>query len=350
MLGGVRYFSKRMTQNTSDVINAMRFPLIVLVLMVHSPGTFPSDTMEWSLEGWNIFHYLTELISKHIGAIATSCFFLFSGYLFFWKSNEEEFSLGWVLAKWKKRIKTLLIPYLIWNLLMVVAMSLMKDLTTGPIHWFVTGPVNFPLWFLRDLIIMSALAPLLYLICIKLRWISLSALIIVYLSSLKTHIPSMNAIFFYGVGVWTATFKLDLSNFCRKAKTPAAIMAIILAVVSTALVGTPAHTAMLRLFIPFGIIAAWNICEKAIGNQKTKKILSQLSPSVFFIYAVHEIYLLGWTKGLCLRIFGDSLTGTWIRYWIVPLAVLIICLCLYNLLKKTMPRALTFACGGRTKE
>jgi len=339
-----------MTQNTSDVIKSMRFPLIVLVLMVHSPGTFPADRMEWSIDGWNVYHYITELISKHIGAIATSCFFLFSGYLFFWKVDEGEFSFKWVLAKWKKRIKTLLTPYLLWNLLMVTSMLVMKDLTMDPLYWFVTGPANFPLWFLRDLIIMSVLAPVLYLIFKELKWISLAALLIVYLSPLDPQLPYMNSIFYFGVGVWAATFKLDLSDFCRKVRIPAAIIAIILLLVSTALVGTPAHTAMLRLFVPFGIIAAWNICEKAIRNPKTKKILSQLSPSVFFIYAVHEIYLLGWTKGLCLRIFGDSLAGTWIRYWIVPLAVLIICLCLYNLLKKTMPRALAFACGGRTDQ
>ena len=87
-----------------------------------------------------------------------------------------------------------------------------------------------------------------------------------------------------------------------------------------------------------------------IDNEHLKGRLSQLSASVFFIYAVHEIYILGWTKGLCLRIFGNSLAGTWISYWLVPVIVLAVCYALYCLLNRIMPRALAFACGGRSKK
>ena len=41
-------------ERQSLLIRAMRFPLIVLVVFAHSVGTFPTATVEWSLDGWNV--------------------------------------------------------------------------------------------------------------------------------------------------------------------------------------------------------------------------------------------------------------------------------------------------------
>ena len=93
-----------------------------------------------------------------------------------------------------------------------------------------------------------------------------------------------------------------------------------------------------------------NICDALIDNERRCQRLCDLAASVFFIYAAHGIYILGWTKGLCLRVFGESLAGTWIRYWLVPVIVLVVCYALYRLLNRIMPRTLAFACGGRSKK
>lgn len=96
------YFNRQ-----SILVDAMRFPLIVMVLFAHSPREYLCQTVEWSADGWNVFHFVTELLSGHLCAIATRCFFLFSGFLFFRFMQEREFSLSWVSQKWKRRIHTL---------------------------------------------------------------------------------------------------------------------------------------------------------------------------------------------------------------------------------------------------
>ena len=83
------------------------------------------------------------------------------------------------------------------------------------------------------------------------------------------------------------------------------------------------------------------------NHPKREALLSALSASVFFIYGAHEIYILGWTKGLFLRLFGESLAGDWIRLLLVPTVVLMVCLALYYLLNRMMPRTLAFCTGGR---
>lgn len=340
----------------SALIKAMRFPLICLVVFAHSAGTFPTQTVEWSVEGWNVYHFVTEMLSRHLCSIGTCWFFVFSGYLFFRFMKEGEFSFSWVTAKWKRRVRTLLIPYLIWNLLAVLAIFVkclivpgeeMDMVRQGPLYWLFTGPADFPLWFMRDLMILTLLTPLIYVLFKRLRWVSLALLVLVYLSPLNPSIPTMRSIFFFGAGCWLGVHKVNIISLCRSIRVPAAIAAVVLLLVATSQVGRPLHTLLLRLFYPFGMIVFMNLCDRLIDNRKRRERLCALAGSVFFVYGAHEIYILGWTKGLCLRLFGDSLGGAWLRYFLVPVIVLGVCLALYWALNKLMPRSLAFACGGR---
>lgn len=353
--------AQNLEERQSVLIKAMRFPLIVLVVFAHSVGTYPSPTVEWSLDGWNIFHFVSEMLSRHLFSIGTCWFFVFSGYLFLRYLKEDDFGFQWVTAKWKKRFWNLLVPYLLWNLFAVLSVivknflfrlfGLEQDpIQGGPLYWFFTGPADFPLWFMRDLMLLTLIAPLMYLVFKKFKWLSLAALFIIYLSPWNPSIPTMRSIFFFSIGAWLGSFKINLITICDKVKVPAAIAAVLLLFVATSQIGRPPHTLLLRLFYPFGMISFMNICNSMIDNEHLKDRLSKLTASVFFIYAVHEIYILGWTKGLCLRIFGSSLAATWIRYWLVPILVLTFCLGLYYMLNRLIPRTLSFICGGRSNK
>ncbi len=339
-------------ERQSVLIKAMRFPLIVLVVFAHSAGTFPSPTVAWSLDGWNVYHFVTEMLSRHLFSIGTCWFFVFSGYLFFRYLKEEDFGMRWIAAKWQKRFWSLLVPYLFWNLFSVLCTLLIKgasDLGT-PLYWFFTGPADFPLWFLRDLMLLTLLAPFMYLVFKRFRWLSLTILLLVYLSPWNPSIPTMRSIFFFSLGVWMGTFQVNMLDICRRIRIPAYLVGMILLLLATSQIGRPLHTLLLRLFYPVGMAAFMNLCDVLIDRQDRRDRLCQLSASVFFIYAAHEVYILGWTKGLCLRILGESLSASWIRYWIVPVIVLAVCLILYHLLNHIMPRMLAFACGGRSKK
>ena len=344
----------------STVIATMRFPLIVLVLFEHSVRG-DLDPMRWSLDGANVFHFITELISHHICPIAVPCFFIFSGFLFFANLKEGQFDLRWLANKWKRRLRTLLIPYLFWNLFNVVAILLVSTLFNifnfpvtsdpmsavqqGPLFWFLTGPIDFPLWYLRDLIGLSLLAPLFYLLFKNIPRLSLLLMFGLYLFSAQGGFyPSF---FFFGAGAWAAIQGKNFLVLCRSVNRPAALLAVALVVLSTCLYGRSYHRLVQLLFFPFGVITLVNICDRWVDFPKTKEILLKLSESVFFIYAAHEIYILGWTKGMFLRLFGDGLPGQWICYFAAPLLTMSICLFIYSFLKKTAPKVLSQTCGGR---
>ena len=78
--------------------------------------------------------------------------------------------------KWKKRVFSLLIPYLIANCVAFAcywaAYRFVPEMMSGffgddwknPLFVFWTGPVNMSLWFIRDLIIACITAPLIWLL------------------------------------------------------------------------------------------------------------------------------------------------------------------------------------------
>lgn len=348
----------------SELIKAMRFPLIVLVLFEHSVGANMAP-MRRTLDGPNVFHFTTELISRHFCSIAVCWFFVFSGFLFFRNLKEEQVGNGWFFDKWKTRVHTILIPHLFWNLFYVLAIlavtwlfrtvgvGISEDMTycvrRGPLFWFITGPVDYPLWYLRDLIVATASAPVLYLIFKKLPMASLYLLAALYLSSFFVKGTLFTTISFFGIGAWMGINQTDMLAFCRRVRYPAAILALALALVATSMYGHESHQLFRLLFFPAGMITFMNICEMLIRRPGIKKLMLRLSETVFFIYAAHEIYILGWTKGLCLRLFGAQLPSRWLTYFLVPVVVLFICLALFYLLKKVTPKALAFACGWRVQ-
>ena len=348
----------------SELIRAMRFPLILLVLFEHSVGADMAP-MRRSLDGPNVFHFTTELISRHFCSIAVCWFFVFSGFLFFRNIREEQVGNGWFIDKWKTRTHTLLIPHLFWNLFYVLAIlavtwlfralgigiseDMMYCVERGPLFWFITGPVDFPLWYLRDLIVATALAPVLYLIFKKLPKASPYLLAAFYLSSFFIGGTLVKAISFFGIGAWMGIYQTNILDLCRRVRYPAALLALGLALLATSMYGHELHQLFRLLFFPVGMITFMNLCDMLIRRPGIKKTMLRLSETVFFIYAAHEIYILGWTKGLCLRLFGAQLPSRWLTYFLVPVVVLAICLALFYFFKKVTPKALAFACGWRVQ-
>ena len=349
----------------SELIKTMRFPLMILVLFQHSVRVYNAP-MTLSLDSANIFHFFTEMISHFLCPIAVAWFFFFSGFLFYHNLEDGKFNKSWILGKYNRRVHSVLIPHLFWNLLNVVVVLLitwlfnrvgisitsdqMADVRRGPLYWFITGPIDFPLWYLRDLFIMSVLAPAFYYPIKKWPWISLAVILILYLTSFKIDFFLFPTFSLFGMGVWMSIRKDNILAFCRLLKYPAAAIAFFLLPTATFFHGSEYEydTFFRLLFIPSGMITFMNICDKLYEFNGYRNLMLRLTETVFFIYAAHEIYILGWTKGLFLRIFGETLAAKWISYLFVPVVTLAICLALFYLLKRIMPKTLSFACGWRT--
>ena len=359
--------SDSLAKRQSILIMAMRFPLIVLVVLVHSPTTI--SQLSLSLDGWNIYNYVTELVSYNFCKLAVCWFFVFAGYFFFLNLPEDGMTWKWLKDKWSRRVFTLVIPYIIWNLIAVFLpfikvyifnqigipqSDLNGELTLynqGFLEWFITGTANFPLWFMRNLIIMNLLTPLLYVIFKNLsRNMGMVVMTVLFLLPFDPEALRWQAFFFFSLGSFFAIHQYNFLSVCRKVRWPSAIAMLIILPICAFWNQSPLHDWLLRLLFPFSMITFMNIIDQIIDNEKALTWLNNMSATVFFIYASHTIYIMPWTKGLLLRLFGDSLAGAWASWLLFPVIVIPVCLGLFYLLRAIMPRTLAFICGGRSKK
>lgn len=350
-------------RDQSQVIELLRFPLIVLVVYVHM---LPFEYVPLSLKmnADNIYNIVTELISHYLGRLPVPCFFLFSGYFFFNKITGLNTHI--YTCQLKKRVRTLLIPYLSWNIIYIVVIYIknlffyllgkdIDDSYTGLNNWSLYNilwgmPLNFPLWYLRDLIVMTILSPLFYYYFRYTKILGLVLILFIYLSTFESGIPGLSttAIFYFGLGAFMGQFKYNMLKFT----VPFGRITIILAItgLSIAMYYTVSsfNEYWIRVFLVFGVPSVLLLGYKCLNYVSLKKRLIFLAPMVFFIYASHMIYILGWFKGALSKSFlANSDWGMLLGYFIVPLLCIGAISILYRLMKSKTPRILNIITGNR---
>ena len=326
-----------------------------------------SEVIEMNFSEMNVYHLFSEGISHNLSRIRNPLFFFFSGFFFFRKL--EKWSLDFYHLQLKKRVISLLLPYLLWNILMILAVYIknyafiflfsmepgeeLQEVRNNSLYMlFWHTPVNYPLWFLRDLICMSALSPLFYAFFKYLKIYGLLILLALYLSVWETNIAglSMTAIMFFGAGSYMGIYKKNVLAFCSKFRYVTAIITLMFLCCAIICNGRELHAYIVRIYILFGIITAFNLMDWLIDKESWKNLFCKLSATVFFIYAAHEIYIINWTKGFFSRTsLADSGGGLMLSYLLIPFITLGVCLGLYYFLNRMAPNMLALLVGGRMK-
>lgn len=346
----------------SLVVDAMRPLLIVLVLFIHIlPNQILPVSADFSVSG--IYRIFSELVSHNLGRIAVPAFFVISGYYFFVGLGGEMPDFKWFAGKWKKRLKTLVAPYLLWNLFLVAGIVIKNSLFVKlghaeddfinqirslGVYGVMWGfPINFPLWYLRDLIVMVLLSPAFYWFIKKLRYPALVTIVLVYLFGLRTGITgvSTEAITFFGLGAYFGIHQLSMLSFCEKFRTPGYLISIMLVFLSLCCNAQDYHDMVIHFACIPLLISLMNFVSSM--NDRILVFLRYFSSSVFFIYAFHEIYILNWTKGVFSSIFGQSTYGLWITYLFAPFVIFAVCFAFYRLGMTLFPKVTIMLTGGR---
>ncbi len=210
----------------SKTISNLRFPLAVMVVYVHFFGAKINNENEL-LSPYYTFDSLYNIIRVYISyglcQIAVPIFFLISGFLFY--QNLEKWNWKVWKGKIHRRFYTLMIPYLIWNIVRYLfnilppgfhifhhegfqaACLWIKDYTQPMMLWAMrdsTYPIHVPFWFIRDLMVMVVLTPFFYPL-IKNKFLCrclLGVLLVCYLLNLMPPIPglSIESLLFFNLG------------------------------------------------------------------------------------------------------------------------------------------------------
>ena len=196
------------SKHQSEVIEWLRFTLAVLVVFMHTPPGMVNFIDNYH---GGILSILYVLIKRGIGSVAVPTFFFISGYLFYCKLEQWNHYI-WV-SKLRKRIRTILVPYIVWQLIAALFYCLIIFVNQNGIShivdfcndrcwimmfWncgrfgesttFITNilgmqmhnsaPIDGPLWFIRDLMVCMLFSPILYYLLKRYILVLLSILLI----------------------------------------------------------------------------------------------------------------------------------------------------------------------------
>lgn len=325
--------------NTSqyDIIRQLRFPMIVLVTYAHSYGHVAEDFSLLSSD-WNTYEFLKLLISQTLVKVAVPVFFIMSGYLFF--SNVKEWNQAVYREKMLRRVKTLLIPYLVWNLLMAVKLKIFnwsmfwvywKSAGTQ-IDWLgseqlMTAPANTPLWFLRDLIIVSLLTPIIYIGVRKLGYWLLGLLTICYLSGICAFIPGFSAyaVYFFTFGAFLSVRRMNMVETMTRFELLAYILSVILTIAMMCTYHTSIFSSLMLAFRITGAISVF--CLASHISQKGQSPL--WCDSAYFIYLAHYVFFMSFIDETYFALFGTSTASLSVHYLLCPLIKVVIFVGIY---------------------
>lgn len=339
---------------------------LFLTLFVVYGHMLPFEYIPISLDinNFNYYDFLREFLTRGIPFLINSGFSLLAGYFFFLKM-EHSLSFRFYKEQLRKRIKTVLVPYILWNLLLFFA-SIIHDIVVKffvnhepiTVNYFTLRtlydvfivPINFPFWFVRDIICMSIVSPLFYFLF---RYTKIYGLILLYILYITNSIPPLKgfsdaAIFYFGIGVYLSLNKINIVELSAKLRRISYIIALIGFPLAILLNSTVYHIYIIKFSIPFGLISLINSMGYVIKRERASDFITTFTPASLFIIGLHMIYILPWAKGAFARISVHLNNGiNSILFILIPIAVFFICYLFFVLLKKVSPKTLSVLVGGR---
>lgn len=346
----------------SEMITALRFFFSVWVLFCHILP-FNAVEIKAELSSYNLYVIVSEFLSHHWGVAVVPLFFIFSGYYLFFR-RETVMSWEGYRSELTKRSRTLLVPYLLWNILagsamyLKEALSLRLGISSDPsalasaqalsVWDWLTFPIDYPLWYVRDLILVSLAYPLFALGHRYLRGGMYLVLVLLYLLGSQIGLGWLptTAICYFGIGAGLGIGQIDLLAFARR-YYPLSLLGALVLMPANVLWFEDRYLGGIALILT----ALWmmgSIVWLLERWDRLKQWCIRMAPTSFFIYAIHLIYIESWVKGFFSRTpLEHSGWGKLLAYFLIPLITLGICLGLYYLLRWLSPRSLAVLCGGR---
>lgn len=346
----------------------LRFPLIVAVVFIHTILTDVNGTLLVEEGRFLVHDVVRHIVSGELAAIAVPLFFFISGFLFFYRS---EFSLAVYGMKLKKRIRTLLVPYLFWN--MVVFLFRLFTQTFLPymsqngmdesilnynwLDWlniFFNDhdgfPTYVPFWFIRDLMVVILFSPAVYYLIRYSKMLGLIVLSVLWIFGIWFEVPgiSIMAFFFFSFGAWFSINKRNFTVDFRPLRIPAIVLYVIFLIANTLLWynKVTGYEFLHNIGIIFGMVAV--VCLVASGIASGKLAVSSfLAGSSFFVYAYHgmptTLVSRYWVKLLQPANELTMLAG----YLLIPIFIVCVGVGVYAVMRKYLPSFTSLITEGR---
>ena len=339
---------------TSQKIKNMSIVCALLVVVIH---------VTWPTESVCLTWFINQLVAQGIARIAVPFFFVVSGFFLAAHFDEE----GWWSHETRKRVRSLVVPFFVWNILaylMLLLQWILVDIiahrpfsisivTNGELATMLglnlrCMPLNAPMWYMRCLFFFMLLSPLFKMGIRRLRigWIILAF----FVAGIPHFFLSGSASFWSGFFYHGAVSLVDIFYFSvgiylgdSKVRVHSRLLFIVCAVYSFGFLivrtivciygmKTPSFES---LFVSALMYVVWHIMP-------VRAFPKWLTACSFSVYVLHYIIL-----DPVETVFKKSLLDAQTQSILVCITVIVVSLVVSNLLRKYLPRVSNFLFAGR---
>ena len=316
------------------------------------------------LEGnHEVFFKVVYPFSLWLGETGVPVFFFISGYLFFISKKTY-----W--QKLETRVHTLLVPYLIWNFMLLVLylatyvigypqeingrniadyqlsdyIRLFWDRGSYDNGNFV--PLLCPLWYIRNLLIMSILSPFLYYIIRYARELFLLLIVAWWLTTYhNAFIPQ--TVLFFSLGAYFSILSINPLQIAIENKKIVTALFCVFAtgdIFSHVAIGTPINLQLHRLSLILNIPALLLLADYFVRHGYTNQLLPN---SAFIVFCVHYPIVVLLHK-FCISRFSDSSDYVHILlYFVCVIIATLLSIGIYCILERHFPKFKNILSGNR---
>ena len=357
------------------------FISMVLLVFVHAYNLDIRYMQPWTVPGEpiNFTSFLEYFLANGIFRFRIPMLFLISGYLYALHDQKP------YKQRTKKRLRTLLAPYLIWSaigLLLTYALesfpagrNLVADshivqlddtrLVLHDYHWYellgrwILIPVPYQLWFIRVLLIYNIAYPAIRWCVINpvARWIFLSVAVLMWLGTMGFVLFEGEGLLFFSLGVWIQKTNFDIEipgrwfrpRWWGIAFVLLAASKTFLAFLGQPYIGNgiyPLLTILHKTMILAGLISCWYGLDWIVKWSMQRRWFVWLSAFAFIIYAMHAplvAYLIDPALTILAPLPGTQL----LAFILLPVSIILLSVVTGALLRKLSPAIYGLLTGGR---
>lgn len=314
----------------------LSFLCSVLVIYIHTfnLGIYQIDGNSLGVGKvvYEIESYMNAMIR-----FAVPMFFIISGLLFF-----RTFEMKNLFSKWKSRGKSIVVPYIIWctlyyvYYLILTNMPVIKDrmnqepVSFSFIEWlrWLTTDEYYTLWFLQNLIVFIALAPVIHGLlkerCKKIP-VGFALLVISILALRRVNIGIFEGLEYYLLGSYIGMNLKDKLAYRSKAVTAISACYVVFYLIRGF---RTSNVVMISLFC----ISLWFVLDKFVHEDN----LPWWMQLTFFTYVAHDMLLEAFEKILFV-VGGSNPVAALLDYLFMPMIVMLVLIGVAYGLKNKLP-------------
>ncbi len=352
--------SKYLSRKIKFVSVLAMFAIVFVNSYNYSNGALRPDSLITT--GYNAAEMFEYFFSNGLFSFAVPMFFIFSGFLLF--INYENTVQGY-FNKMQKRIFPLLVPYVAWALLSGLAiiilsnfehfnnLAFIKENNLGfeKFYMYLIKPPAYQLWFLRQVMLLTILAPVIYVLVKYTKALILIPFGALWFFNINFVLQS-EALLFFSIGASLAIFGKWRIFTKRDNRLQAAIFALVwiaLSLLQMYLAALTKNTILVNIVHKFtqaaGIAGMWLVFDHIVRYISTMKGLLLAAAHLFFVFALHEPLL---RISYELAIIPDSSDGShFILYICLPISIIAVCMIISMVIRKLLRPVHKVLTGGR---